>query len=62
MQCIIQIVNILLLLIFSFDKSKITSTIKIFQEFIKRLGLDNHILYNKKIIFKGNYMTVQNIA
>lgn len=58
MKYVIQIVDIL----FPLDKSKIIGIIDIFQEHVKRLGFDNQILYDKMVIFKSNYMTIQNIA
>ena len=45
-----------------FNESKISGTIEILQELVTRLGLDPHILHGKKVMFKGDYMTVQNIT
>lgn len=62
MQYAIKVVDILLLSIFSLNKLKLFSTINIFWEFIKHLGFNNYILYNKKTIFKDNYKIIWNIV
>lgn len=54
MQYAIWVADILFLPIFLLDKSKITSIINILWKLVKRLGFINHILHNKKIMFKGN--------
>lgn len=61
-QYAIQVANILLLPILSFDKSKISKIIEILGKLIIYLGLDSHILYSKKVILKCNYMTIWNIT
>lgn len=61
-QCAVQAADILPLPTLSFDESKISGTIEILQELVIRLGLNPQILHGKKVIFKGNYMTVRNIT
>lgn len=60
-QYAIQVADILSLPIFSSNKPKINDIINIFWELIKRLGFVYHILHNKKIMFKCDYIIVQNI-
>ncbi|MCJ1345659.1 hypothetical protein MMC31_003867 [Peltigera leucophlebia] len=62
MQCAVQAADILPLLTLPHDESKISGTIEILQEIVARLGLDPHILHDKKVMFKGDYMTVRNIT
>lgn len=60
-QCAVQAADTLPLPILSLNEFKISGTIEILQEIIARLSLDPHILHDKIVIFKSNYMTVQNI-
>ena len=62
MQCAVQAADILPLPTLPHDESKISGTIEILQEIVARLGLDPHILHDKKVMFKGDYMTVRNIT
>ena len=53
--------NILPLLILFYNDADICQIIDILWEFIGLLKLDREIVKNKMIIFKRNYITIQNI-
>lgn len=54
--------DILSLPILPFNELKISGTIEIFQILVTHLDLNAHILYDKKDMFKRDYMIVLNIT
>lgn len=55
--CSLQKTNLLLLLTLLLDKSLILETSDIFKKYLEKLSLENFVIQEKRIIFKGRNIT-----
>ena len=61
-QCPLEKADLLPLPVLDIDKSSISGTIDILKTYLKRLGLEDCVVGGKKIMFRGNFLTVRNIT
>lgn len=61
-QCRMEKADIIPLPTFGLDKASIAGTIDILRSIAARLGLENFHIEDKKIMVKGDYLTVRNIT
>ena len=61
-QCPLEKADLIPLPILDIDKSSISGTIDILRTYIEQLGLEDCVVGSKKIMFRGDYLTVRNIT
>ena len=61
-QCRIEKTDLIPLPTLPLDESSIAGTMKILQTYLARLGLEDVVVRNKRIMFKGDFLTVGNIT
>lgn len=61
-RCSMEKADLLPLPTLALDKSSIAGTIDILKEYLERLGLEDIMVREKRIMFKGDYLTVHNIT
>ena len=61
-QCPLEKADLLPLPVLDIDKSSISRTIDILRTYLERLRLEDCVVGGKKIMFRGNFLTVRNIT
>lgn len=61
-QCPLEKADLLPLPVLNINESSISGTIDILRTYLKRLGLEDCVVGGKKIMFRGNFLTVRNIT
>ncbi len=61
-QCRIEKADIIPLPTLPLDKALIARCIDILKKYLKRLGIENVAIFNKLLIFKGDFLTMRNIT
>ena len=61
-QCPIEKSELLPLPVLDLDEASISGTIEILRTYLKRLGIENCVVGGKKVMFRGDFLTVRNIT
>lgn len=61
-QCPIEKSELLPLPVLDLDKASISGTIEILRTYLERLGIKDCVVNGKKVMFRGDFLTVRNIT